>query len=293
MSAVHSKGCYIYCQLWAQGWAASPETLAKHGLKMMTADGTKMPGTEIPEEMVHTMTEEDIQETILAYVTAAQNAIMAGFDGIEIHGGNGYLPDQFLQTSSNSKRTDKWGGSIENRTRFTVEIVNAIAGAIGADRSALRLSPWSDFNFMGQMTDEEVFKTFVHLIQTLRPLGLSWLDLIEPRIRGNDDAPCGVGQSIEFLVRAWDGASPIILSGGHTLESARAAIDKYSKYDVAVMFGRFFVSNPDLVFRFREGIPLTKYNRTYFYTPKLAKGYTDWLFSEEFLEATASKAAQG
>lgn len=231
--------------------------------------------SETPEEM----SEEDIQAVIHDYAMAAKNAVEAGFDGIEVHGGNGYLPDQFLQDTCN-KRKDKWGGSIENRARFQVELLKAIAGAIGPSRTALRLSPWSDFLAMGM---GDPVPQFTYLVEQLKPLKLAWLDLIEARIRGNDDADCGVGQDVAFLVHAWGNVSPVMLSGGFTPETARHAVDeRYKDYDVAIIFGRYWMSNPDMVFRVREGVALQKYNRATFYTPKLIEGYTDWPFSKEF-----------
>jgi NADPH2 dehydrogenase len=274
--AVHERGCFLWCQLWVQGRAADPEVLRRGGFKYQSSSAVPLSAdSEVPGEM----TEQDIQDVLRDYVTAASNAMAAGFDGIEVHGGNGYLPDQFLQDTCN-QRTDRWGGSIENRARFHVELLTAISAAIGSSRTAVRLSPWSDFLAMG-MTDP--VPQFTHLVEQLRPLGLAWLDLIEARIRGNDDADCGVGQSVSFLVRAWQNVSPVLLSGGFTGESAKRAVDEtYKGYDVAIVFGRYWTSNPDLVFRLKEGVALQKYNRATFYTPKLREGYTDWPFSAEF-----------
>lgn len=226
------------------------------------------------------MPEEEIWRTIGDYATAAKNAVAAGFDFVEIHGANGYLPDQFLQDTCN-KRTDAWGGSIENRTRFLFEVVKAVSAAIGADRVGVRLSPYSDF--LGMLMDDPD-PTFERMVERLKPLGLGYLHLIEARIRGNDDADCGGQRTVKWLVELWDNASPVLLAGGFDAESAKRAVDEtYAKYDVCIVFGRYFVSNPDLVFRIRSGVALTKYERTYFYTPKLAKGYTDYPFSKDYL----------
>jgi NADPH2 dehydrogenase len=231
------------------------------------------------------MTEEDIIEAIGDYATAAKNAIAAGFDGVEIHGANGYLPDQFLQTTCN-KRTDKWGGSIENRARFHLEVTKAVISAIGADRTAIRLSPYSDFN--GMLMDEPE-PTFEYLLDQLKPLGLSYLHLIEARIKGNDDADCGGQKTVEWMVKSWENVSPVVLAGGFLPESAKQAVDTiYKDYDVIVAFGRYFVANPDLVFRVKEGVPLVRYDRSVFYTPGEAKGYVDYPFSQQYLEAVAS-----
>lgn len=192
---------------------------------------------------------------------------------------NGYLPDQFLQDTCN-KRTDRWGGSIENRSRFHLEVVRAIAAVAGAHRTAVRLSPWSDFNDM--LMDDPV-PTFTHLVSELKKMKIGFLDLIEARIRGNDDSDVHADKDNSWLVKLWDNTSPVLLNGGFTGETARSTVDmKYAGYDVCIIFGRYFVSNPDLVFRIKESLPFTKYDRSTFYTPKLQKGYTDWAFSESF-----------
>lgn len=192
---------------------------------------------------------------------------------------NGYLPDQFLQDTCN-KRTDRWGGSIDNRCRFHLEVTKALVGVVGAHRTAVRLSPWSDFNDM--LMDDPV-PTFTHLVSELRKMNIGFLDLIEARIRGNDDCDLNADKDVSWLVKLWDNAGPVMLNGGFTAESAREACDvKYAGYDVAIIFGRYFVSNPDLVHRVKESIAFTKYDRATFYTPKLEKGYTDWAYSKGF-----------
>lgn len=230
------------------------------------------------------MTEDEITQAITHSALAAKNAIAAGFDGVEIHGANGYLPDQFLQTTCN-KRVDKWGGSVENRARFHVEVTKAVVAAIGADRTAIRLSPYSDFNGM-LMGDPE--PTFEYLLDQLKPLGLAYLHLIEARIKGNDDADCGGQKNVSWMVKRWDNASPVVLAGGFKPQSARLTVDDtYRHYNVVVAFGRYFVANPDLVFRVREGVALAGYDRSVFYTPKLSKGYVDYPHCQQYLKATA------
>jgi NADPH2 dehydrogenase len=230
------------------------------------------------------MTEEEIAEAIADYAAAARNAVeQAGFDGVEIHGGNGYLPDQFLQDASNM-RTDQWGGSIENRSRFPLAVARAVASAVRPSRTAYRLSPFSDYLGMGMRSDADLYAQFEHVVRGLREIGLAYLHLIDARISGNDDTGCGAGQDVGFLVRTWDSYSPVFIAGGLTPGTARRTVDEtYKNYDVAVVFGRYFVSNPDLVFRVKEGVELRKYDRTYFYTPKIPKGYIDYDFSPEYV----------
>lgn len=278
-TAVHAKGCIIYCQLWHQGRAAHPNVLEAQGYKLLSSSDVPI---SAQEPTPNAMTEPEIAETIADYAKAAKNAIAAGFDGVEIHGANGYLPDQFLQTTCN-RRLDRWGGSIENRVRFHIEVTKAVISSIGAHRTAIRLSPYSDFN---GMLMEEPEPTFEYLLAHLKPLGLSYLHLIEARIKGNDDADCGGQNSVAWMVRLWDNSSPVVLAGGFQPLSARDAVDNiYKDYDVIIAFGRYFVANPDLVFRVKEEIPLTRYDRGVFYTPKVSKGYVDYPYSERFLHA--------
>lgn len=228
------------------------------------------------------MTEEDITRAIKQHVKAAENAIAAGFDGVESHCANGYLADQFLQTNCN-KRTDRWGGSIENRARFILDLTKAIIAAIGPERVGIRLSPYSDFN--GMLMDDPD-PTFRYLTEQLRPLGLAYLHLVEARISGDGGADCGGQQTVKWMVELWDNASPVLLAGGFTPESARTAADEtYKGFDVCIVFGRYFVTNPDLVYRVKTGVPLVAYDRKTFYTPKEPRGYIDYPFSAEYAAA--------
>jgi NADPH2 dehydrogenase len=280
-TAVHNKGCAIYCQLWHQGRSADPEVLESEGYRLLSASAVPMtPQDQTPEAM----TEEEIVSAIDDYANAAKNAIAAGFDGVEIHGANGYLCDQFLQTTCN-QRTDAWGGSIEKRGRFHLEVTQAVINAVGADKTAMRLSPYSSF---GGMLMEEPEPTFEYLLEKLKLLGLSYLHLIEARIEGNDDSECGGQKSVDWMVKAWDNVSPVLIAGGFGPETAKQAADeKYKDYDVVIVFGRYFVTNPDLVYRVREGLPLAGYDRKVFYTPKEPKGYIDYPLSQQYLQKAA------
>lgn len=282
MDAVHTKGSFIYSQLYHLGRAGRPDEIDKSlGYKMKSASAIPIDDTRAtPEEM----TEDDILETIREYAVAAKNAIAAGFDGVEIHAANGYLVDQFLQDTCN-KRTDAWGGSIERRAKFAIEVTKAVVEAVGADRTAIRLSPFSDYQ---GMLMAEPLPTFEYLVRQLKPLNVAYLHLIEARITGNDDSECGGDSNCSSLVQLWDNQSPVLLAGGFQADSARTAVDDtYKDYDVGIVFGRYFVSNPDLVFRIKEGVELVKYDRAHFYTPRAAEGYIDYPFSPQFLAKTA------
>ncbi|KAJ3955938.1 hypothetical protein N0V92_007528 [Colletotrichum tropicale] len=274
--AVHAKGSFIYCQLWHLGRGGRVDVLQQLGLNLESSSAVPInEDSPTPVEL----TEDDITQIIQDYAQAARNAIQAGFDGVEIHGANGYLPDQFLQDTCN-KRNDAWGGSIEKRARFHLEVTKAVIEAVGADRTAVRLSPYSDFQ--GMLMDDPD-PTFKYVTEQLKPLGLAYLHLIEARISGNNDTDTGGQRTVKWLVELWNNASPVLLAGGLNAETAKKAVEEtYKDYDVAIVFGRFFISNPDLVFRIKEGINLEKYERTYFYTPKLPKGYIDYPFSPQF-----------
>ncbi|KAI1327076.1 NADH:flavin oxidoreductase/NADH oxidase [Xylariaceae sp. FL0255] len=274
--AVHEKDSFIFCQIWHLGRAGLPNIYKEAGNKFLSSSAVPIDDTRgVPEEM----TEEEIWTTIRDYATAAKNVIAAGFDGVELHGANGYLIDQFLQDNCN-KRTDAWGGSIENRARFALEVTKAVVDAIGADKVGIRLSPFSDFQ---GMLMQDPYPQFEYIVKQLKPLGLAYLHLIEARIAGNADSACGEGHNVGFLVKLWDNQSPIILAGGFNSESALKIVDEtYKDHDVVVAFGRYFISNPDLVFRLKEGINFTKYDRSTFYTPKLPEGYIDLPFCEQF-----------
>ncbi|KAH9214508.1 NADPH dehydrogenase [Leptodontidium sp. 2 PMI_412] len=280
--AVHAKGSFIYLQLWALGRAASPDQLKKE----LGQDAQVKGASDIPFEGGATptpLTEEEIKEYIGLYAQAAKNAIAAGFDGVEIHGANGYLVDQFIQDVSNN-RTDAWGGSVENRARFGIEVAKAVVEAVGAERTAIRLSPFSAFQGM-KMKDPK--PQFTYFAQELKKLKLAYIHIVESRISGNTEVEST--ENVNFLVDLWDNQSPVLLAGGFTQESARTAADEeYKNNNVLIVFGRYFISNPDLVFRVEKGIEFTPYDREKFYNKGSKEGYITWPFSKEF-EAQASK----
>lgn len=271
--AVHAKGSFIFCQLWALGRTADTQVAALEGIAFKSSSNIAV-DAERPAPTP--FTSEEIDETARLYAQAARNAIEAGFDGVELHGANGYLIDQFLQDVCN-KRTDHYGGSIENRSRFAVEVTQAVCNAIGPERTGIRFSPWSVFNAMGM---RDPVAQFTDVIRRLNPLRLAYVHLVESRIAGAQDVEAG--GALGFAVRAWEG--PVLVAGGYKPETARKLVDEeYPDRDVLVMFGRYFISTPDLPFRVQNGLELTKYDRSSFYTPKSVVGYTDYPFSPEFV----------
>jgi len=277
--AVHKTGSAIWLQLWALGRVAVPANLEAKGLKVVGASAIALAPFPAPTPL----TDDEIRGFVEDYAQAARNAVAAGFDGVEIHGANGYLIDQFIQDVTN-QRTDAWGGSVEKRARFALEVSRAVVAAVGAERTAIRLSPYSGFQGM-RMADPK--PQFSYLVGELRKLSLAYLHLTEPRVDGQNIVE--TTESIRYLVEIWDNVSPVLIAGGYTAESAREAVDKeYKGYEVVIVFGRLFISNPDLVYRIEKGLALQPYDRDTFYTPKKAEGYTDYPFSEQFL-ASESK----
>lgn len=275
--AVHRRGSYIFCQLWVPGRTAMAGFAESEGISIYSSSETPLVPHHKPPRA---LTVEEIREKIDNYVRAARNAIAAGFDGIELHGANGYLIDQFTQDCCN-KRTDQYGGSIENRSRFAMEAVTAVSEAIGPLRVGIRLSPWSTYNAMKM---DDPVPQFTDLITRLSGLDLAYLHLIEARIAGIDDAERAPtpSETLTFTYGLWKG--PLLIGGGFTPESARKLVDiENPDKDIVVMFGRRFLSTPDLPFRIRNNIPLSDYDRDTFYVPQAA-GYTDYPFSHQFLE---------
>lgn len=285
ISAVHANGSFFFHQIWGMGRASDPAHLAERGLPYRSSSSVPMPGSDV---IPAALTEEEILETIQSFADTAKRSIAAGSDGVEIHSAHGYLLDQFL-TSSINKRTDKWGGSIENRARLTLAVLKAVSDAIGAEKVGVRFSPYAGFQGSEKSDSEELFTYLISEIKKM-DLKLAYISLVEatgdPGALVRGDKAINVGKTLDFILEAWENRSPVMVAGGYTPESAAWAVeDHYNKWDVMVTFGRQFISNPDLVFRIKEGIPFTPYNRATFYLQKQWEGYNDYPFSSEFLAA--------
>ncbi|NIJ34129.1 alkene reductase [Sphingomonas oligoaromativorans] len=274
--AVHAKGGVMFVQLGHAGRATSE---ALTGIQPVSASAdptfTENPNVVVttPEGLVppspHRALEIDQIAGILGqYRLAARNAVRAGFDGIEIFSAQGHLVEQFLQDGSN-KRADRYGGSVENRTRFLMEIVDTVAGVIGRHRVGVRISPSSTFN---GMSDSDPQALFEYVAERLDRFGVAYLHIIEPRISGADTVAEGQDAiAAKDLSRIFRGT--IIAAGGFTPESAEEAVADGVASLVA--FGRHFTSNPDLPARIEHGLPLTPYDRNTFYGGG-AQGYVDF-----------------
>jgi NADPH2 dehydrogenase/chanoclavine-I aldehyde reductase len=272
---VHSENSYIWLQLWAPGRSSEVEVLRANAYDL-TSSSAVPAGPEDPTPRA--LAESEIAVYIEEHVQAAKNAMLAGFDGVEIHGANGFLIDQFFQASCN-KRDDQWGGSIPNRARFGLEITRRVVEAIGADRVGIKLSPWSTFQGMGTMTD--LVPQFEYIISKVREMDIAYLHLANSRWVEDITHPDGDN---ETFVRMWGKSKPVLLAGGYDAASASRVVDKtYATHNnVAVVFGRLYISNPDLPFRLQKGISLRPYDRDTFYATFTEKGYTDYAFSDEF-----------
>ena len=270
---VHRKGSFIFCQLVAMGRAADVEAAKKDGVSIVGPSAIPIEeGAPIPRPM----TIEEIQQTVQDFASASKNAISAGFDGVECHAANGYLVDQFIQDVSN-KRDDEYGGSVENRSRLINDIMKAVVNAVSPERVGLRLSPWSAFQGMKM---KNPIPQFADVIDKASQSNLAYLHLVESRVSGSDD--CEGSEGLDFAYKLWNG--PLLVAGGYKLVDAQKLVDdEYPNKDIVVIFGRYFVANPDLVYRFKEGLELNAYERKTFYINKSAIGYVDYPFSAKYL----------
>jgi N-ethylmaleimide reductase len=274
--AVHDKGGIIYLQLWHVGRVShsmyQPEGRAPVAPSAIRADGELLlPNSKkVSYDMPRALARSEIPGIVETFRRGALNALAAGFDGVELHGANGYLLEQFLQSRSN-RRDDEYGGPIQNRARLMLEVISAMADACGAERVGIRLSPFGVANGSGE---DEPFPLYKHVIEAMASMGLAYLHLIEPRTSGTGktDAVREGQPSAAGLYRAyWPGA--LIAAGGFDGPGAMNIVEG-GKAD-AVAFGRFFISNPDLPLRIQRAAPLNPYIRSTFYGGGSA-GYTDY-----------------
>jgi N-ethylmaleimide reductase len=276
-SAVHARGSAFFLQLWHVGRIGHPDNM-QPGLHPVAPSALVHPRTIVtrqgqqPTAVPRAMSLHEVEQTIADYAAAARNAIDAGCDGVEIHAANGYLPSQFLHSSSNH-RTDRYGGSIANRARFLVEVAQACADAIGPQRVGIRLTPFSAFNGATSPADEAAL--YAHLIAELAGLELSYLHAVSAEVSGNvtlaEAERHKVADVLGFVRPLWKGT--LIAAGNFDLARAQAAV-RDGRADL-VAFGRDFIANPDLVTRLRNGHPLAPRNPAEWYGSG-AEGYTDY-----------------
>ncbi|MBU4539175.1 MAG: alkene reductase [Weeksellaceae bacterium] len=273
--AVHRGGGKIFIQLMHTGRISHPLNMPEEaeviGASPIAATSTQMytdqegmKALPVPKEVAA----EEIPSVIAEFVHAAKSAVAAGFDGVELHGANGYLLEQFLNTASN-QRSDAYGGSIENRNRLVLEVTAAVAAAIGKDKTGIRLSPFGAFGEM--LPDETTEEQYAQLAAGLKAIGIVYIHMVDHSSMGTPAVP----QSVKDAVRNEFGGT-IILSGGYNPERAEADL-KAGKGEL-VAFARPFIANPDLVQKFASGKALTSPDPDTFYTPG-EKGYTDYSVS--------------
>lgn len=270
--AVHAEGGKIFLQLMHTGRVGHPlnleagaEVIAPSAIGITTEQmWTDAEGMQ-PFPTPRAIATAEIPALIEQYVAAAKNAIAAGFDGVELHGANGYLIEQFIRPSSN-QRTDAYGGSTENYARFAIEVTQAVAAAIGKEKVGIRLSPYGVFNEMPY--DAAYDAIYRYLVGELSKLGLVYLHIVNHHSMG---APAVDETLVQDLRKAFAGA--FILSGGY--DAARAEADLNAALGDLVAFGRPLIPNPDFVARIRTGAELATPDFSTFYTPG-EKGYTDY-----------------
>ena len=275
--AVHDKGSKIFVQIMHTGRITHPlnlpegaQVLAPSAVKpagQMWTDDQQMQDFEEPKEM----TTDEVAYAKSEYVKAAKNAMEAGFDGIELHSANGYLLEQFLSPVSNT-RTDNYGGSIENRCRFVIEVATEVAHIIGAEKTGIRLSPYGVASDMPHY--QEIDATYKYLAEQLSNLNIAYIHVVDHSALGAPAVPIEIKKTIRKAFK-----NAIILAGGHTKESAEAELQ--SGLADLEAFGRPFINNPDLVELFENNLPLSAdLHVDQFYTPD-EKGYTDYPVYQE------------
>jgi len=273
-TAVHDAGGRIYLQLWHVGRISRPELqpdgqqpVAPSAIKPEAAQTFIDEQSGLVEVLVpRALSTEEIPSVVEQFRQGAINAKRAGFDGVEIHGANGYLLDQFIRSKSN-RRTDEYGGSIDNRLRFPLMVVDAVVDVWGIDRTGIRVSPTGTFN---DMHDDDPVATYGAFAKELDDRGIAFIEVVEDSFQGN--AVTGRPEAVIQVIRKnFKGA--YIANGNYSAEEARKRID-LGMCDL-VTFGRFFISNPDLPKRFREGTALNDYEEGTFYGGD-EHGYTDY-----------------
>jgi len=266
--AVHDAGSKIVAQIWHVGRISHPDLtggaqpIAPSAVQPKIAAYTHNGKVDAP--VPHALSVAEIQEVVNQYRRGAANAMRAGFDGVEIHGANGYLVDQFLRDGANH-RTDLYGGSVENRCRFALEVVDACVAEIGAGRVGIRLSPVTPANDLADSNPQAVFG---HLVEELNKRGIAFIHFVEGSTGGPRDVP---GFDYAGARQAFKGT--YIANNGYTRDMAIDAIAS-GRAD-AIAFGRAYIANPDLVQRLKLNAPLNAAVPKTFYAPG-AVGYTDY-----------------
>jgi len=271
-SAVHDAGGRIVLQLWHVGRVSHPDNRAPGTrsvgpspiaarIRIFTATGIH------PAPVPHELAAHEIRSIVEQYARAARNAIDAGFDGVEIHAGNGYLIDQFLHARSN-RRADSYGGSVGNRSRLLWEVCEAVCLAVGNDRAGVRLSPFGVFNDVDDPDAAGLFDVAIRGLARCKP---AYLHVINPEVSGDRNVSVDGVDVARFSRERFAGT--LMVAGGYSAESAERTL-REGRADL-IGFGRAYIANPDLALRLREGAALASADRATFYTEG-ERGYTDY-----------------
>ncbi|XP_074588137.1 putative 12-oxophytodienoate reductase 11 [Curcuma longa] len=275
VDAVHEKGGIFFCQIWHVGRVSNTDFQPNGQAPISCTNkpiSPQLPANSFGEvnfSVPRRLETEEIPLVVNDFRLAARNAIEAGFDGVEIHGAHGYLIDQFMKDQVND-RTDQYGGSLENRCRFALEVVEAVVDEIGADRVGIRLSPFANYSEAGDSNPQALG---LYMVNALNKYGIAYCHMVEPRM-------IKVGEKMEVpksllpMRKTFKGT--FIVVGGYDREEGNDAIS--SGYADLVAYGRIFLANPDLPRRFELNAPLNKYNRETFYISDPVVGYTDYPF---------------
>ncbi|KAL1831442.1 hypothetical protein ACET3Z_001093 [Daucus carota] len=282
VDAVHAQGGVFFCQIWHVGRVSNTGFQPNGQAPISSTDKMPTPqirsnGTDVARfSPPRRLSTEEIPQHVNDFRLAARNAMEAGFDGVEIHGAHGYLIDQFLKDQVND-RTDKYGGSLENRCRFALEIVEAVSEEIGADRVGIRLSPFANYMESGDSNPEALG---LYMVESLNKYNILYSHMVEPRMKTVGE----MAESPHSLVpmrKAFHGT--FIVAGGYGREDGNKAVAE-DRADL-VAYGRHFLANPDLPKRFELDAPLNKYDRSTFYISDPVVGYTDYPFLDETIHA--------
>lgn len=284
---VHENGSKFSMQLWNLGRAADPALLKKFGKPFLSSSALYMSedsekaAKEAGNEII-AATIDDIEKFKQDYLNAARNALdVAGFDIIELHAAHGYLFDQFLQPESN-QRTDKYGGSIENRARFLLEVIDLLLESFPADKLAIRLSPYAQFQgIKGADSTIHPIATFGYVFSELERRAkkgkrLAYVSVVEARVSGSSDVPTVISHNPSWIGEIWKGI--IIRAGSYLSDKGYKNLIRDVNADdrTLIAIGRYFISNPDLVYRLKNVLELTKYDRSTFYDRHDNIGYNTW-----------------
>lgn len=269
--AVHAKGGFVYIQLMHAGRVSHPDNTPHH--RQAVAPSAIKPGTQIATATgmqdvptPRALSEEEIQMTIADFRKAAAAAIEAGADGVELHGANGYLIHQFIAENSNN-RTDKYGGSVENRARFAIEVAAAVADEIGADRTGFRISP-GNMEYIGINEGEYGLDVYRHLIPELAKLNLAYLHVLH---YSNDDF-------LREIRNSWSGA---LLVNRYKRPLDQIDVDIEDDLADVATIGTWALANPDFVERLKAGAPMNEPDHSTFFGGVGSKGYTDYATMNE------------